>query len=456
MSRQGVIEGFKEEIRRRTPRSGALHEKAKAFLPNGDISSVRGFDPWPFFVKRADGAKVWDIDGNKYLDCCMGYGVLLLGHSPAPNVTAIQEQLESGLIYSGIPMPAELTFGERFIRCVPCAEQIMLCNTGNEAVHKSVALARAYTGKNKVAKFEGAFHGPNEYSLWSVRPDKERMGPADRPNPVPAQAGMEQHAKDNMVLLPFGREEAFRLIEENADDLAVVMLEPVLGLGGAIPFDREYLKKLRGVTERCGVLLLFDEIITGFRLALGGGQEMFGVTPDIGLFGKALGGGSPIGAVATRKEIFDTVLNLDPPIMLTGTFSGNPVTLANSIAMMDYLTENNPKIYDHLSASGDYLCSSYNDFAKAKGIPSTMTGVGSMWQVHMVEPPVTKPRDRIKEDMEAVEEFNLRLRLNGIFVPEHSHIAFISTAHSDADMEELIRALETCLEDCFKQDKGRR
>ena len=278
----------------------------------------------------------------------------------------------------------------------------MLCNTGNEAVHKAVALARAYTGKNKVAKFEGTFHGSNEYSLWSVRPNKDLMGPADRPNPVPVQAGMERHAKDNMVLLPFGREEAFGLIEENADDLAVVMLEPVLGVGGALPFDREYLKKLRDVTEGCGVLLLFDEIITGFRLALGGGQELFGVTPDIGLFGKVLGGGSPIGAVASRKEIFDKVLNLDPPIMLTGTFSGNPVTLANSIAMMDFLTENNPKSYHNLSARGDYLRNSYNEFAKAKGIASTMTGVGSMWQVHMIEPPVPKPQHRAKEDMEVV------------------------------------------------------
>jgi glutamate-1-semialdehyde 2,1-aminomutase len=400
-------------------------------------------------MEKADGAKVWDVDGNEYLDFCMGYGVLLLGHRPAPNVTAIQQHLESGSIYSGIPMPAELAFGERFIRCVPCAEQIMLCNTGNEAVHKSVALARAYTGKNKVAKFEGCFHGSNEYSLWSVRPNKDLMGPADRPNPVPVQAGMERHAKENMVLLPFGREEAFRLIEENADDLAVVMLETVLGVGGALPFDREYLKKLRDVTEKCGVLLLFDEIITGFRLALGGGQELFGVTPDIGLFGKALGGGSPIGAVASRKKIFEKVLNLDPPIILTGTFSGNPVTLANSIAMLDYLTENNPEIYINLSARGDYLRSSYNDFAKAKGIPSTMTGVGSMWQVHMIEPPVTKPRDRVKENMEAVEEFNLRVRLDGIFVPEHSHIAFISPAHTEADMEKLIRVLKNSLEACF-------
>jgi glutamate-1-semialdehyde 2,1-aminomutase len=229
------------------------------------------------------------------------------------------------------------------------------------------------------------------------------------------------------------------------------MLEPVLGVGGALPFDADYLKKLKDVTAKCGVLLLFDEIITGFRLALGGGQELFGVTPDIGLFGKALGGGSPVAAVGARREIFEKVLNLDPPIMLTGTFSGNAVTLANSIAMMDHLSENNPGLYKDLADRGDYLRKSYNDFARSKGIPSVMTGVGSMWQVHMIEPPVTKPRDRVREDMETVEEFNLRLRLSGIFVPEHSHIAFLSTAHTKEDVETLLEALKNSLEACFRK-----
>lgn len=451
MNKQERINNLKEEIRRRTPKSGELFEKAKKVLPNGEISSVRGFDPWAFYAQSADGVRVRDIDGNEYLDYCMCYGTLLLGHRPPPIMDSIKKHLETGPLHYGIPTPAELEFGERFTRCVPCAEQVMLCNTGNESVHKAVAIARAYTGKNKTAKFEGTFHGSNEYSLWSVRPDKERMGPAERPNPVPVQAGMERHARENLVLLPFGLDEAFKIIEENADDLAVVMLEPVLGVGGALPFDANYLKKLKEVTAKCGVLLLFDEIITGFRLALGGGQELFGVTPDIGLFGKALGGGSPVAAVGARREIFDKVLNIDPPIMLTGTFSGNAVTLANSIAMMDHLSENNPGLYKELAKKGDYLRESYNDFARSKGIPSVMTGVGSMWQVHMIEPPVTKPRDRVREDMERVEEFNLRLRLSGIFVPEHSHIAFLSTAHSKEDVQTLLESLQSCLESCFRK-----
>jgi len=447
MSRLDIINELKDQIRRKTPKSGEILEKAKKVLPNGEISSVRGFDPWPFYAKRAEGAKVWDIDGNEYLDFCMGYGVLLLGHRPAPNVAAIQRHLETGPIHYGIPTEKELEFGEKFIPCVPCAEQVMLCNTGNEAVHKAVAIARAYTGKDKVAKFEGGFHGSNEYSLWSVMCFEESMGPVERPNPVPMQSGMPKSAEDNIVVLPFDHDAAIQIIEEQADELAVVMLEPATG-PGTIAFDPVFLQKLREVTQRCGVLLLFDEVITGFRLGLGGGQELFGVTPDIGLFGKSLGGGSPIGAVASRKEIFEKVMNLEPPVMATGTFSGNAITLNNSIAMIDHLKENNPFLYQDLAAKGDRLRDSFNDFAREKGIPACMTGIGSMWEVHMSESFVV-PRDRVKDNQEAVEEFNLRVRLEGIFVPEHSHIAFISTAHSEQDIDILIQVLKTNLLRCF-------
>jgi len=273
------------------------------------------------------------------------------------------------------------------------------------------------------------------------------MGPVERPNAVPMQSGMPKSAEENIVVLPFGHDAAIQIIEEQADELAVVMLEPAMG-PGTIAFDPVFLQKLREVTQRCGVLLLFDEIITGFRLGLGGGQELFGVTPDIGLFGKSMGGGSPVGAVATRREIFEKVMNLEPPVMATGTFSGNAITLNNSIAMIDHLVENNPTLYQDLAAKGDRLRSSFNEFAREQGIAACMTGIGSMWEVHMSESFVT-PRDRVKDDKEAVEEFNLRLRLEGIFVPEHSHIAFLSTAHSEQDIEVLIQALKTSLEGCF-------
>jgi glutamate-1-semialdehyde 2,1-aminomutase len=276
------------------------------------------------------------------------------------------------------------------------------------------------------------------------------MGPPDHPNLVPMAPGMPVSAYEDMVLLPFGDDAAFDLIEEHASELAVVMTEPVYGPGAITP-GAKFLQKLREVTKKNNVLLLFDEIITGFRLGLGGGQEYFGVTPDIGLFGKALGGGTSIGAIGCSKEIIDNVMELDPPLLVAGTFSGNAMTLAASTAMLDYLIEHNPRIYTELAEKGDYLRNSFNDFVTAKGLPATMTGVGSMWQVHMAPPPIETPRDRLKEDEATLQEYELRLRLEGVFIPAHLHLAFLSPAHSDEDIEELLRALKEALKGTFAE-----
>jgi glutamate-1-semialdehyde 2,1-aminomutase len=448
LERKETIEELRDELARRTPKSRELYRRAVEVYPHGEISAARMFDPWPFYATRAEGSRIWDIDGNRYIDCCMCYGVLLLGHRPAPVMRALAAQ--TGKVpHFGSPHPEEVEWGEKFKSCVPCAERVVLCNTGNEAVQKGVAIARAYTGRNKVAKFEGGFHGSNEYSLWSVIAVEEFMGPPGRPELVPMSPGMDKKCHHNMVLLPFGEESAFELIEEHAKELAVVMIEPVFGPGALTP-GAEFLAKLREVTRRVEVPLLFDEVITGFRLGLGGGQEYFDVTPDIGLFGKALGGGTPIGAIGCSREIIDTVMALEPPLLVAGTFSGNAMTLAASNAMLDHLMESSPGFYEELNARGEYLRTGFNDFAGRKGVPATMTGTGSMWQVHMAGPPVETPRDRLREDEEALREYELRLRLEGIFIAADLHLAFISPAHTEADVEEVLRALTAALEETFR------
>jgi len=452
-NKESVVEQLKEEIRKRMPKSGEINRRAQQIYPHGEISAARDFDPWPFYATKGEGAYIWDIDGNRYLDCCMCYGVALLGHRPPPIIKAMKEHLERQPLHYGAPLPGEVDWGEKFVKCVPCAERVVLCNTGNEAVHKSVNIARAATGRDKIAKFEGGFHGSNEYSLWSVHANPELMGPPQRPNPVPSVPGMPRAAKDAIVLLPFREESAFEIIEENAADLAVVMIEPIFGAGGVLSPGKEFLQKLREVTKRNNVLLLFDEIITGFRLGLGGGQEYFDVTPDMGLFGKSLGGGMPIGAIGCSQEIIDKVLDLEPPLLVAGTFSGKATTLAASNAMLDYLMENSPALQNDLAARGDYLRSSFNDFTKAKGMPSTMIGEASMWGLHMAEPPVETPRDCLKNDMEIVTELGLRLRLEGIFLPGELHGGFLSTAHGDEEVEEMLRALKAVLEACFSGRK---
>jgi len=448
MERVKEIEELENAIRRLTPRSAAMRKRAFEVLPDGDISAARKFAPYPFYAAGGDGAYIWDIDDNRYLDCCMVFGVALLGHRPPSVMKAVAEQIENGPLHYGSPFPGEVEWAEKFTRCVPCAERVVLCNTGNEAVQKAVNIARAYTGKDKVAKVEGGFHGSNEYSLWSVVTHPKFMGPAERPNAVPMAPGMPAAAADNMLVLPFGDEAAFDLIEEHASELAVVMTEPVHG-PGALTAGADYLRKLREVTKRNGVLLLFDEVITGFRLALGGGQELFDVVPDIGLFGKALGGGTAIGAIGCSKEILDHVMDLTPPLLVAGTFSGNALTLAASNAFLDHMIANSPQLQNKLSERGDYLRSGFNDFARSRGLPATMTGLGSMWQLCMADAPIEKPRDLIKVDEEALHEFELRLRLKGVFLAAHVHIAFLSEAHSDENVEQILTALTESLEETF-------
>jgi glutamate-1-semialdehyde 2,1-aminomutase len=446
MGRETIIE---EKVRKRTPKSAKLFQRATEIYPDGEISAARMFDPWPFYAAKGEGAYIWDVDGNRYLDCCMCYGVLLLGHRPAPIMKAVSEHAEKHPLHYGAPLPSEVEWGEKFRRCVPCAEKVVLCNTGNEAVHKSINIARTATGRNKIAKFEGGFHGSNEYSLWSVHLHPDYMGPIERPNPIPSAPGMPEAAKDAIVVLPFREEAAFDLIEEHASELAVVMIEPVLGAGGILSPGKEFLQKLREVTERNDVLLLFDEIITGFRLGLGGGQEYFGVTPDIGLFGKALGGGLPIGAIGCKQEIIDIAMDQDPPLLVAGTFSGNATTLAASNAMLDYVMQHSPGIYNDLARRGDHLRSSFNDFTQSKGMSLTMTGEGSMWAIHPAAPPVETPRDMLKHNLEIIPEFELRLRLEGVFLPAQMHGGFLSTAHGDEEVEEMLRAFKAVLEACY-------
>jgi glutamate-1-semialdehyde 2,1-aminomutase len=447
VSREDRIEALKQVVRECIPKSGNLFHRGVEVYPHGEISAARMFDPWPFYAVQGDGPYLWDADGHKYIDCCMCYGALLLGHRPPAIIEALEKQLGRATHY-GCPHPEEVDFGEKFVRCVPGADMVVLCNSGNEAIHKSVSIARAYTGKEKVAKFEGGFHGSNEYSMWSIHLDPDRMGPAERPKPIPHAAGMTQAQREDVILLPFGEQNAFELIRDNADELAVVMLEPVGGAGGGLTMGREFLEELRDVTHQNGVLLLFDEVITGFRLALGGGQEYFDVMPDLATFGKALGGGMPIGAIGVKREILLKTLGLDPPLSVAGTFSGNAMTLAAGNAFLDYVMAN-PGIYPQMEERGDYLRERFNAYTRGKGYPATMIGMGSMWQIVMAPPPITKPRDLVKEDAEALREFALRLRLEGIFVPAPLHLAFISPVHSDQDIEHILRAAEGCLDATF-------
>ncbi len=433
-----------EALRQQTPKSGDLWQQSQDVVPGGLLSLARKFKPYPFYTERGEGPYIWDVDGNRYLDCCMSYGVLLLGHRPPMVVEAIRAQSERGTTY-GTPHPLEIEFAKQFIDCVPCAERMLLCNSGTEATMQAIRVMRAFTGKEKVAKFEGAYHGWHDYASWSIYAHADQMGPAERPHAVPESAGIPDTIRDTIVMLPYN-DSAFDLIEEHAQELAGVMIEPVFG-GGTIPATKEFLEKLREVTQRAGVLLMFDEVITGFRLALGGAQEFYGVLPDLATYGKIIGGGLPVGAVGCSTEMMETVLKGDMSLAIAGTFSGNPLTLAAGSAVLEHLRQN-PGIYGELSAKGDRLRNGFNGWAQSRGLPASMTGVGSMFQLHLKDSPINAPRDMIGRLDEPLADLQLYLRLNGVFIP-WLHLAFVSAAHSDDDVEEVLRVHKVSVEACL-------
>jgi len=443
MKQPNNYEELMEALSQQTPKSGVFWQKSQDVVPGGLLSAARTFKPYPFYTKRGQGPYIWDVDENRYLDCCIAYGVLFLGHRPPMVVEAIQAQLESGIVY-GTPHPLEVSFAEQLIACIPCAERVLICNSGTEATMQAIRVMRAFTGKDRVAKFEGAYHGWHDYVSWSVGIHPEEMGPAERPNPIPESAGIPDAIKDTILVLPYN-EHAFELIEENASELAGVMIEPVFGTG-TIPTSKEFLQKLREVTQRVGVPLMFDEVITGFRLALGGAQEFYGVKPDLATYGKLIGGGLPIGAVGCSIEVMDTVLKGDISLAIAGTFSGNPLTLAAGNAVLSHLRKN-PQIYKEMEKKGDRLRNGFNEYAKEKSWPAFMTGVGSMFQIHLKDSPITKPRDLLGR-LDALSDLQLYLRLNGVFIP-WLHLAFLSTAHSDEDVEEVLRIHKVSVEACL-------
>ncbi len=430
-------EALLQKLRNRTPESAAYWEMARDLVPGGLISGARKMQPYPVFMKRGKGAYIWDIDGNRYIDCAMSFGVHVLGHGPEAVLKALHAQCELGMSY-GAPHTREVEFTKRFIDCVPCAELAMVCNTGTESTMLAWRLMRAASGKSKIAKFEGCYHGWHDYAQWSVFADPDKMGPDERPHRVAGSAGIPDGARDNVIVLPFN-EHAFRIIEEHADELAGVAIEPVIG-GGMLAVDGEFLQKLRQVTRKFGVLLHFDEVITGFRLALGGCQELTGVLPDIATYGKIIGGGLPIGAVACSKQMVAVAQTTDDGFSAAGTFSGNPLTLATGAAMLTYLQENR-HIYAEMAAKGEFLRNGFNEWTATNGYPFCMTGIGSMFQIHAKADLPVVPRDLAGQDTEALAVLQLHFRLNNLFFP-WMHMAFFSVAHSREDIEEILRGLK--------------
>ncbi|MGD0175370.1 MAG: aspartate aminotransferase family protein [Candidatus Bathyarchaeia archaeon] len=432
----------------RTRNSSILHERAVRVLPGGVTSSLRMRHPYPFYIRKAEGSKVVDVDGNEYLDFVMGAGPLILGHRPPAVIQAVREQLEKE--FQGFfPTELEVELAEKVREYVPCAEMVRFVPSGTEACTTLCRIARAYCNKDKIAKVEGGYHGQYDATLVSQYPLPGISGPANHPRPVFDSIGMPRRVLDEVVVLPFNNIEAsVRLLRENARELAAVLVEPILGPAGMIVAKKEYLKALREVTEENDVLLIFDEVQTGFRLGLGGAQQFFGLKPDLAMLGKILGGGFPIGACVGRKDIFDRVVtptsnlyvNMSSKIFQSGTFSGHSVSLAAGLATIKELEKGH--IYPYLNKISSKLREGLAAISNDTGAKIQVTGLESMFGIHFTKHSIESLRDVYRfSDASMREQFArwLLVKHNIINGPR------VSYAHSEGDIEKFLKSSEDAI-----------
>lgn len=419
---------------RRTPKSRAMFERAKKVEPAGVSYKNRMFEPYPFFVKEARGAKLIDIDGNGYTDYWCTHFALILGHAHPIVMQAIKTQAENGWHF-GLAHELEVTLSETITKHVPTAELIRYTSSGSEANFFVIRLARTFTKREKIAKFEGCWHGAYDPLYVAMRP----------PFGKPLSGGISNSSQRDTILAPYNDLDGF-LKRVEGEKLACVILEPVLGAGGMIPAEKEFLKGVREYCDETSALLMFDEVITGFRLGLGGAQEYFNVRPDITVMGKILGGGLPIGALCGRRDIMErmdhTKYSGANYAYHGGTFAGNAITLAAGLATIDVL-EHSP-VYEHVGRLGREARDTLNSVFEQNGFPAQATGIGSLIAIHTTgKKPIKDARCYADSDHSLSQKLFSHLLENEILmvVPEMLHGA-ISYAHTDADIKHLTSAVE--------------
>ncbi len=442
-----ILRAAEEKVAARTKRSRALFERSQQLLPGGVSSNIRYSAPHPIYIHEARGSRIRDVDGNEYVDCRLGFGPVLLGHSPEAVTAAVTRAMTTGTVYA-LPHEGEVALAEKIRAAVPGAEMTTFCNSGSEATLHAVRLARAYTGRKTIAKFEGGYHGIHDPVLVSDRCRPEEAGPAEAPRPTVESPGIPAEAVANTVVLPYNDPAAFDIIAARASELAAVIVEPVQGAAGSIPAAPEFLAGLRAVTARHGIVLVFDEVITGFRLALGGAQESYGVRADLVAFGKILGGGFPFGCLAGSQALMRLISVPHAraagraPVFYGGTFNGNPTSVAAATATLDFLRDH-PEVYRQLGERGDRIRREVAGAAAAAGLPLTALGAGSVFSFRFVEPPVASVRDLTREDPALLQALFLLLLAEGVL--GHSHHSFLCAAHSEEDIERIIGAYRAAL-----------
>lgn len=413
--------------------SKELFNQAKEFLPGGVDSPVRAYKPYPFFAKKASGSKLYDVDGNNYIDYCLAYGPLVLGHAHPKVVDEVKKQLDVGSAY-GVPTEKEIELAKLVVSKVPCADMVRFVNSGTEATMSAIRLARAFTNKTKIIKFEGSYHGAHDYVLV-----KSGSGAAGKPD----SPGVPEETTKNTILVPFNDEKAvIDVVEHEKNNIAAIIVEPVMGNIGCIPPKQNYLEFLRQITEENGIILIFDEVITGFRLAEGGAQDYYNVTPDLVTLGKILGGGFPMGALAGKKELMEMIAP-SGNVYQAGTFNGNPISIT---AGLTTLQELNSTFYTELEKKGNLLRSAIKDIIDDSNLEYQVAGLSSMFQIYFTKNEVLNYKDAKTADTEKFSQYFHSLLEQGVFIPPSQfECCFISLMHDDVDLQKTIESMKTAI-----------
>ena len=419
---------------RMSAKSQALFDKALQWIPGGVNSPVRAFRAVggaPFFAERTSGATVWDADGNEYIDFVGTWGPAILGHAPKVVVEAVQKAAVHGTSF-GIPNPLEVRMAELVVNAVPSVEKVRMCNSGTEATMSAIRLARGFTQRSKIIKFEGCYHGHVDSLLVKAGSGALTLGQPD-------SAGVPPEFTSQTIVLPFNDEEAVHAaFARHGSDIAGIILEPVPANAGLyLPRDG-YLESLRNITTENGALLIFDEVMTGFRLGLAGVQGRFGITPDLSCFGKVIGGGLPVGAFGGRAEIMDC-LAPDGPVYQAGTLSGNPLAMAAGIAVLEALADGS--VYEKIDALGQALSDGLASAAKAAGVAVQLQRIGSMSCCYFAEKPVHNMDEAMRSDRERFGKYFHGMLQEGVYLaPSQFEAGFISAAHDEAAIEKTVAA----------------